>query len=160
MEDMRQKPSTGDAVLAAVIPRLAGAAAMGGIASTGRALASPLHGDDAVKTTAPPSAEVHEAMRTTLNLLPTTRTALKRRALDLDTTMGDLIRAAIGSALQNPRALAAASIECRGESGGARTTLDLPRNVHRTLKRLAVDEDTSLQALVLAAIMQTYPDLN
>jgi hypothetical protein len=50
-------------------------------------------------------------------------------------------------------------MEHRGESGGARTTLDLPRGVHRTLKRLAADEDTSLQALVVAAIVQTYPDL-
>jgi hypothetical protein len=50
-------------------------------------------------------------------------------------------------------------MERRGESGGVRTTLDLPRGVHRTLKRLAADADTSLQALVVAAILQTYPDL-
>ena len=53
----------------------------------------------------------------------------------------------------------AASMDRRGESGGVRTTLDLPRHVHRTLKRLAADQDTSLQALVVAAILQTYPDL-
>jgi hypothetical protein len=40
-----------------------------------------------------------------------------------------------------------------------RTTPDLPRPVRRTLKRLAADEDTSLQALVVAAILQTHPDL-
>jgi predicted DNA-binding ribbon-helix-helix protein len=55
--------------------------------------------------------------------------------------------------------VAAASMEQRGANGGVRTTLDLPRPVHRTLKRLAADEDTSLQALVMAAILQTHPDL-
>ena len=98
-------------------------------------------------------------MRTTLHLLPATRTGLKRRALDAETTMGELIRAAISSALQEPAALAAASMEHRGASGGVRTTLDLPRGVHRTLKRLAAEKDTSLQALVMAAILQTYPAL-
>jgi hypothetical protein len=73
--------------------------------------------------------------------------------------MGELIRAAISSALQAPMALVAASMDQRGASGGVRTTLDLPRPVHRTLKRLAADEDTSLQALVVAAILQAYPDL-
>jgi hypothetical protein len=40
-----------------------------------------------------------------------------------------------------------------------RTTLDLPRPVRRTLKPLAADEDTGLQALVAAAILQIHPDL-
>ncbi len=99
-------------------------------------------------------------MRTTLHLLPAMRTALKRRALDLDTTMGDLIRAAISSGLQDPAVLARASMVHRGESGGVRTTLDLPRAMHRTLKLLAADEETSLQALVVAAILQTFADLD
>jgi hypothetical protein len=86
------------------------------------------------------SAVVYEAMRTTLHLLPATRTALKRRALDLDTTMGELIRAAVSWGMQDPAALAAASMVHRGASGGVRITLDLPRGVHRTLKRLAADE--------------------
>jgi hypothetical protein len=145
---MTEKLSTADAVRAAVIRRPTG------VAATARA-ASTFQGDGA----APPASPVYEAMRTTLHLLPATRTALKRRALDLDTTMGDLIRAAISSSLQVPLGLAAASMEHRGTSGGVRTTLDLPRPVHRTLKRLAADEDTSLQALVVAAILQTYPDL-
>ena len=98
-------------------------------------------------------------MRTTLHLVPAMRTALKRRALDLDTTMGELIRTAISSSLRVPSGLALASMEHRGASGGVRTTLDLPRPLHRTLRRLAADEDTSLQALVVAAILQTYPDL-
>ena len=149
---MTEKLSTADAVRAAVIRRPSGAAATARAAST-------FHGEDAVPTTPPAPAVVYEAMRTTLHLLPATRTGLKRRALDLDTTMGDLVRAAINSALWDPATLAAASMEHRGESGGVRTTLDLPRSIHRTLKRLAADEDTSLQALVVAAILQTHSDL-
>ncbi len=149
---MTEKLSTADAVRAAVIRRPSGAAATARAAST-------FHGEDAVPTTPPAPAVVYEAMRTTLHLLPATRTGLKRRALDLDTTMGDLVRAAINSGLWDPATLAAASMEHRGESGGVRTTLDLPRSMHRTLKRLAADEDTSLQALVVAAILQTHPDL-
>jgi hypothetical protein len=149
---MTEKLSMADAVRAEVIGRPTGAAATARAAST-------FQGEGAAPTTPSASAVVYEAMRTTLHLLPATRTDLKRRALDLDTSMGDLIRAAISSGLRNPEALAAASMKHRGESGGVRTTLDLPRGVHRTLKRLAADEDTSLQALVVAAILQTYPDL-
>jgi hypothetical protein len=153
---MTENLSPAEAARSAVIRRPTGAAATARAAST---FQGDFQGDDAALTTAPASAVVYEAMRTTLHLPPATRTALKRRALDLDSTMGDLIRAAISSALQAPRGLAAASIEQRGASGGVRTTLDLPRPVHRALKRLAADEDTSLQALVVAAILQTYPDL-
>ena len=151
---MTEKLSPADAVRAAVIRRPTGAAATARAAST-------FEGDFEAEVAVPsaPSPVVYEAMRTTLNLPPATRIALKRLALDLDTTMGDLIRAAISAALQSPAVLAAASMEQRGASGGARTTLDLPRPVHRTLKRLAADEDTSLQALVMAAILQIHPDL-
>ena len=148
---MTEKFSTVDAVRASVIRRPTGAAATAHAAST-------FQGDDAAPTTVPASP-VYEAMRTTLHLVPAMRSALKRRALDLETTMGELIRVAISSSLQAPSGLAAASMEHRGESGGVRTTLDLPRSMHRTLKRLAADEDTSLQALVVAAILQTHPDL-
>ena len=106
-----------------------------------------------------PAAEVHEAMRTTLHLTTYTRTGLKRLALDADTTMTELIRAAISVGLQDEAGLAAASLAHRRVSSGVRTTLDLPRDVHRTLKRLAADADTSVQALVSAAILQAYPDL-
>ena len=150
---MTEKLSPADAVRAAVIRRPTGAAATARAAST-------FQGDDAGGTTPPPpTAAVYEAMRTTLHLVPAMRTALKRRALDFETTMGELIRVAIMAALQDPAELAAASIEHRGASGGVRTTLDLPRSVHRTLRRLAADEDTSLQALVMAAISSAYPEL-
>ena len=107
---MTEKLSPADAVRAAVIRRPTGAAATARAAST-------FQGDDA-RGTAPPSAAVYEAMRTTLHLVPAMRTALKRRALDLETTMGELIRAAIISALREPVVLAAASVEHRGASGG------------------------------------------
>ena len=147
---MTEKLSPADAVRAAVIRRPTGAAATTRAAST-------FQGEDVVPIDPTPVAS--EAMRTTLHLPAATRTGLKRRALDLDTTMGDLIRAAISAALQMPAVLAAASMDQRGASGGVRTTLDLPRPIHRALKRLAADEDTSLQALVMAAILQTHPDL-
>ena len=152
---MTAKPpsTTADAVRAAVIRRPTGAAAAARAAST-------FQGEDAARTKPPASSVAHEAIRTTMQLAPAMRTALKRRALDLDTTMGQLIRAAISSGLQDPAALATASMEHRRAGGGARTTLDLPRDVHRTLKRLAADEDTSVQALVLAAIMRAYSDLD
>ncbi|BBZ40882.1 hypothetical protein [Mycobacterium conspicuum] len=152
---MTEEHSPAEAARAAVIRPLNGAAATTRAAGT-------FQGQDAVPAAPPdltPSPTVYEAMRTTLHLPPATRTGLKRRALDLDTTMGDLIRAAINTALEMPAVLAAASMARRGLSGGVRTTLDLPRPVHRTLKRLAADEDTSLQALVMAAILQAHPDL-
>ena len=98
-------------------------------------------------------------MRTTLHLATSVRTGLKRHALDADSTMTELIRAAISVGLQDEAGLAAASLAHRRASSGVRTTVDLPRDLHRTLKRLAADADTSVQALVSAAILQAYPDL-
>ena len=99
-------------------------------------------------------------MRTTLHLPMSVRTGLKHLALDTDTTMTELIRAAISDGLQDAPGLAAASMAHRREGSGVRTTLDLPRDVHRTLKHLAADADTSVQALVSAAILQAHPDLS
>jgi len=106
-----------------------------------------------------PTYEVPEAMRTTLHLATSVRTGLKHLALDADTTMTEVIRAAISVGMQDEAGLAAASMAHRRESSGVRTTLDLPRDLHRTLKLLAADADTSVQALVSAAILQAYPDL-
>jgi hypothetical protein len=73
--------------------------------------------------------------------------------------MSALIRDAITAALDSPDAWAAASMQHRRVSAGVRTTLDIPRDVHRHLKRLAADRDTSVQALVMAAIIQAHPDV-
>ena len=143
---MTAKPSTADAVRASVIRRPTGAAATARAAST-------FQGEDAAS-----AGSSTDTMRTTMHLPPPIRTALKRCAIDRDTTMSELIRAAISAGLQDPARLAGASMQYRRASTGARTTLDLPRDVHRTLKRLAVDQDTSVQVLVLAAILRAYPD--
>jgi predicted transcriptional regulator len=148
---MTAKSTTADAVRTSVIRRPTGAAAAARAASTFQSA------NEARVCT--PAAAVHAAMRTTLHLPSSLRTGLKRRALDTDTTMTELIRAAISAGLQDAAGLAAASMAHRRASTGARTTLDLPRDMHRALKRLAADEDTSVQALVSAAILRAYSDL-
>lgn len=149
---MTAKSTTADAVRASVIRRPTGAAAAARAAST-------FQSADEARDSSPVAAAVHEAMRTTLHLPSSLRTGLKRRALDADTTMTELIRSAINAQLQDAAGLAAASMAHRRVGSGARTTLDLPRDMHRTLKRLAADEDTSVQALVSAAVVRAYPDL-
>lgn len=137
--------TTADMVRASVIRRPTGAAAPIRAAAT-------FQGSDAV-------AGAEPMMRTTLQLSPTSRTALKRLALDADTTMSGLIRAAIVAGMERPDELAAASLEHRRVPAGVRTTLDIPRELHRSLKRLAADRDTSVQALVMAAIRRAHPDI-
>lgn len=73
--------------------------------------------------------------------------------------MSALIRRAIEGRLRHPQTLARASQDYRRASRGVRTTLDLPREQYRLLKVLAVECDTSVQALTSAAIAQTYPEL-
>jgi hypothetical protein len=145
------KPSTADSVRASVIRRPTGAAAATRAADTFQG------GGDAERLAAPFAA--HETVRTTMHLPAAVRSGLKRQALDRDTTMSDLIRMAVSSGMQNPAGLAGASMKHRRVGGGARTTLDLSRDMHRSLKRLAVDQDTSVQALVLTAVLQAYPKL-
>lgn len=151
---MTPKSSAADAVRSSVIRRPTGAAAAARAASTFQSADVTPSG-----SVAPPTGTAYEAMRTTLHLSPALRTGLKRRALDSNTTMTVLIRTAISAGLQDLAKLAAASMEHRRVSSGARTTLDLPRDMHRTLKRLAADEETSVQALVTAAILRSHPDL-
>lgn len=154
---MTTKPSTADDVRTSVIRRPTGAAAAARAASTFQNAeeTSPPAKNSVMSST----AAAHEAMRTTLHLAPPLRMGLKRRALDSETTMTELIRGAITTGLQEPGELAEASMSHRRVSSGARTTLDLPRDMHRTLKRLAADEETSVQALVTAAITRAYPNL-
>lgn len=151
---MTTKPSAADVVRSSVIRRPTGAAAAARAASTFQSAEAPTR-----SSVAPAAGTVHEAMRTTLHLAPALRTGLKRRALDSETTMTVLIRNAISAGLQDAAGLAAASMKHRRVSSGARTTLDLPRDMHRILKRLAADEETSVQALVTAAIVRSHPDL-
>ena len=145
MTTSKQNATTADMVRASVIRRPTGAAAPIGAAAT-------FQGSDA-------AAGPEAMMRTTLQLSPALRTALKRLALDADTTMSGLIRAAIAAAMDAPDALAAASMQHRRVAAGARTTMDIPRDLHRSLKRLAADRDTSVQALVIAAIAHAHPNV-
>jgi len=149
-----KRSSTADAVRAAVIRRPTGAAASARAASTFQSVEEPVRsvsGGGAVVETGP-------ATRTTVHLPPALRIALKRAALDQGTTMGELIRNAVEQGLRDPGELVAASLTYRRVGGGVRTTLDIPRSVHHTLKRLGVDQETTVQALVLAAIVAAHPE--
>lgn len=99
-----------------------------------------------------------DVVRTSLLLPAATRTGLRRLALETDTTMSGLIRAAVHSGLADVDVLVAASFGYR-RIAGVRTTLDLPRGVHRKLKALAIDNGTSVQALISASIGRAYPEL-
>ena len=91
------------------------------------------------------------------------RTALKRRALDLDTSMGELIRNVISRGCGSHGAGYGVD-RARGESGGVRATLDLADAVcterfsgwrpmrKRACKRSGGD-GTSLQTLRLTGLM-------
>lgn len=83
---------------------------------------------------------------------------LKTAALHGGGTLGDLVRAAITSALKTPARLAGEAATHR-RVAGTRTTLDLPTEQHRRLKVLAAETGVTVQALVLAAVARTHPEL-
>src|SRR5260370_31281545 len=103
---MTAKPSTADAVRASVIRRPTGAAAAARAASTFESA----H-EEGLNSPSARTAGMHEVMRTTLHLAPSLRTGLKRRALDSDTTMTELIRAAISAGLQDTAGVGPAAME-------------------------------------------------
>lgn len=105
------------------------------------------------------SAADQGVMRTSIRLPASMHPAIKHLAIDRATTMGALIRSAIIIGLRDPAGLAAASMVHRRNPAGIRTTLDLPRCVHRRLKVVAAQHATSVQALTLAAILSSHPDL-
>ena len=65
------------------------------------------------------------------------------------------MRIAITDGLTDAAALAQSSREFQGVSG-RRSTVDLPADLHKTLKVTAAQHDTSVQALLLAAIHHAY----
>jgi len=143
-----KKATTADDVRGSVVRRPTGAAAEARSAST-------FQGGSSGTTASGPAGDM---VRLTIQLQPELRTALKRRALDESTTMSDLIRAAVTTCLQGRTAdLVAESMPYRRTKAGARTTADLPRKLYRKLKLMAVEHDTTMQALILAAILRTYP---
>ena len=142
-----KKATTADDVRGSVVRRPTGAAAAARAASTFQGGSS--------GTTAGPA---NDMVRLTIQLPPELRTALKRRALDEGTTMSDLMRAAVTTCMQGRTAdLVAESMPYRRTKTGARTTADLPSKLHRKLKLMAVEHDTTMQALILAAILRIYP---
>ena len=99
-----------------------------------------------------------EVIRTTVQLPAELHKALRRRAIHADTTMGKLVRDAIEAGLQAPAELAAESMPYRRtKAGGTRTTVDLPSGLHRALKVLASEHDTTAQALIHAAVLRLAP---
>ncbi len=100
-----------------------------------------------------------ESVRVTIHLRAPVRAALKSRARTRDTTMSALIRSGIESGLQDPVALAEASRIHHRTCTSARTTVDLPHRMYEALKAAAAAHGTSMQALVVAAIVRHCPDL-
>lgn len=94
-----------------------------------------------------------EVMRTTVKLPAELHAALKRRASDEATTMGALVCVGLRAGLRAPVNLAAASTPHRRSTGSRRTTVDLPRDLHRTLKLLAIEHETTVHALILAVVV-------
>lgn len=101
------------------------------------------------------AAATDDVVRTTVQLPAELHTALRRRAINEGTTMGELVRAALQAGLQAPAGLTAESMPHRRTKAGNRTTVDLPRGLHRTLKVLASEHDTTVQALILAAVVRS-----
>lgn len=96
--------------------------------------------------------------RVTVVYPPGLRRALKTRAAAEDTTVTELVRAAVRTAVTDVSALAESSRQHLAVVG-RRTTVDLPADLHRTLKLAAAERDTTVQSMILAALHQTYPDL-
>jgi hypothetical protein len=133
------------------------AAAAAAAASEQRQRFDVAHRDHSMDNEARPGSR--HMVRVTMHMPASLRVALKRYAVDRDTTMSALIRRSITLSLQNPDSLAALSMGLRRLKIGSRTTLDLPVKVHRILKVIAAEKATSTQALVFAAIIRTYPEL-
>lgn len=143
---MSTKPTTADQVRSSIIRRPVSAAPSARAAETFHPIVAPATAD------APPQ-------RTTVVYPPKMRLGLKSHAATRDTTVTELVRVAIMEGLTDAAALANSSRQFQGVSG-RRSTVDLPTELHKKLKVTAAQHDTSVQALLLAAIHQTYPDLS
>ncbi len=144
---MSTKPTTADQVRSSIIRRPVSAAPSARAAETFH----PVVSQAAAPADAPPQ-------RTTVVYPPQMRLGLKSRAASRDTTVTELVRIAITDGLIDATALAKSARQFHGVSG-RRSTVDLPADLHKTLKMTAAQHDTSVQALLLAAIHRTYPDL-
>lgn len=102
-----------------------------------------------------PAGAMH---RTTVTYPAPLLLGLKTAALNRGTTLGELVRDAITAAFATPDRLAAAAA-ANPRVTGTRTTLDLPAEQHRRLKVLAAENGVTVQALVIAAIAHTHPEM-
>lgn len=146
-----KKTTTADQVRASIIRRPVSAAPSARAAETFHSVATPV-------SVPPPQQPSTPPQRTTVVYPPEMRLGLKARAASDDTTVTELVRAAIVVGLSDAAALATESRQHQA-AGGRRSTVDLPADLHRTLKITAAQHDTSVQALIMAAICQTYPEL-
>lgn len=99
-----------------------------------------------------------DIQRTTVVYPAETLRGLKARAVMTDTTVTELVRDALTAGMADTATLVTESRRWAGVKG-KRTTIDLPAHLHRAAKVAAVTEETTVQAIVLAAIARTYPDL-
>lgn len=102
---------------------------------------------------------MHRTVRIAIHIPSRVRIELKRLAVDRNTTLSALIRRSITVALQDPNDLAVTSMTFSRIRIGDRTTLDLPIGIHRILKRMAAEHETSIQALTFASIIRSFPDI-
>lgn len=102
---------------------------------------------------------VPDPVRVTMVLPSNVWAGLKVAAVEANTTMANLIRAAIDAALLDSRPAVVAGLRRRGGPEGCRTTVDLDDSVYRVLQTRAAAERTSAQAMMLAAICSAYPDM-
>jgi hypothetical protein len=108
-----------------------------------------------VASSEPLSGATH---RTTVTYPAPLLLGLTTAALNSGGTLGELVRAAIAAGLKEPSRLASAAAAHQRVTG-TRTTLDLPTEQHRRLKVLAAENRVTVQALVIAAIAHTHPEL-
>lgn len=144
---MSTKPTTADQVRSSIIRRPVSTAPSTRAAETFH----PVSPAAAPMADAPPQ-------RTTVVYPPQMRLGLKSYAAARDTTVTELIRVAITDALTDAAALAKSSQQFH-RVNGRRSTVDLPADLHKRLKITAAQHDTSVQALLLAAIHRTYTEL-
>lgn len=146
---MNAKQTTADQVRSSIIRRPVSTAPSARAAETFHPASPP---------TAPPRSDA-PPQRTTVVYPAQIRLGLKSHAAIRDTTVTELVRRAATVGLTDAAALAQSSRQFQGVNG-RRSTVDLPADLHKTLKVTAAQYDTSVQALLLAAIHGAYPELS
>ena len=109
----------------------------------------------------PPAASTGGVQATTVAYPPRLKRALKIRAVKQGTTITALVTAAATAAAADIPALVAVAAELASPPAGTpRSGLYLPVELHRRLKIAAVEHDTTISALIVAALTKTHPELS